>query len=60
MAEEKVLENPTVTSGVPFNDTDNQPVIMENDTLTDAIKEFNFNDNDDFDIVIDTGTDKKN
>ena len=59
MEQEKVVENPNVASGVPYNDTDNNPPIMENDNLTETIKEFNLNDNDDFDIVIDTGTDKK-
>lgn len=57
---EKVFENPNVTSGVPYNDTDNKSPIMENDDLTEAIKTFDLNDNDDFDIVIDTGTDKDN
>lgn len=55
---EQFLENPMDSINIPEKDTENPPVIMENDDLTDAIKTFDF-DNDDFDIVIDTGTDKK-
>ena len=44
---------------IPEIDTENPPAIMENDELTETIKEFNFDKDDDFDIVIDTGSDKK-
>ena len=44
---------------LPNKDTDNPPAIMENDNLNEAIKTFDFNSDNDFDIVIDTGTDKK-
>lgn len=53
---EQFLENPTASISIPDNDTDNIPPIMEDDKLNEPIKEFNFNDDDDFDIVIDTGS----
>ncbi|MBQ8044523.1 MAG: TraM recognition domain-containing protein [Clostridia bacterium] len=56
---EQFLENPMSSQELPNKDTDNPPVIMENDDLNDAIKTFDFNNDDDFDIVIDTGSDKK-
>ena len=56
---EQFVENPNVSSSIPYNDTDNKPPIMENDDLNEAIKEFNFDGDDDFDIVIDTGSDNK-
>ena len=56
---EQFLENPMGSQELPHNDTDNPPAIMENDDLNEAIKTFDFNNDDDFDIVIDTGTDKK-
>ena len=59
ISKENIFENPNTTSKIPYNDTDNKSPIMENDNLTDVIKEFDFNNNDDFDIVIDTGSDKK-
>ncbi len=58
ISEERFVENPVATQELPHNDTDNPPAIMENDELNEAIKTFDLN-NDDFDIVIDTGTDKK-
>ncbi len=56
---EQFLENPMGSGELPNKDTDNPPAIMENDNLNEAIKTFDFNNDDDFDIVIDTGTDKK-
>jgi len=56
---EQFLENPMGSQQLPNKDTDNPPAIMENDDLNEAIKTFDFNNDDDFDIVIDTGTDKK-
>lgn len=55
--DEPIFEDPNVTTELPHNDTEDRPVIMENDDLTETIKTFDF-DNDDFDIVIDTGSDK--
>lgn len=46
------------TIDIPFNDTDNPPVIEENDDLDEPIKSFDLSSDDDFDIVIDTGSDK--
>ena len=57
---EKIMEDPINSNELPHNDTDNQPAIQENDNLTEAIKTFDFNDNDDFDIVIDTGNNDNN
>ena len=54
-----IAEDPNVSIEIPFTDTDNPPVIQENDDLTDTIKSFNFDNDDDFDIVIDTTSDKK-
>ena len=59
ISKEPIFENPNTAGGVPYNDTDNKPPIMENDNLTDVIKQFDFNSDDDFDIIIDTGSDKK-
>ena len=56
---EQFLETPMGSQELPNKDTDNPPAIMENDDLNEAIKTFDFNNDDDFDIVIDTGTDKK-
>ena len=54
---EQFLENPMRTQEIPHKDTNNPPAIMENDDLNEAIKTFDFNGNDEFDIVIDTGSD---
>ena len=56
---EQFLENPMGSQELPNKDTDNPPAIMENDNLNEAIKTFDLNNDDDFDIVIDTGMDKK-
>ena len=57
---EKVLENPFESLDLPNNDTNNPPPIVENDDLNDVIKNFDLNNDDDFDIVIDTGSENKN
>ena len=54
-----ILHDPLDTLNLPNKDTDNPPPIMENDDLNEAIKTFDLDNNDDFDIVIDTGTDNK-
>lgn len=55
---EKVFEEPNKANNIPVSNTENTPPIMENDDLTETIKTFDFNNDDDFDIVIDTGSDK--
>lgn len=55
---EEIITGETKTVEIPINDKVNPPVIEENDDLDETIRTFDFEGDDDFDIVIDTGSDK--